>query len=426
MRILLAANASYVPPRGGATRSNLSWMDRLAEAGHGCRILAAPLPRDAGRREQMLEERIDAQPIEVEPGIEVARRGPIAIWAVNDPGRRVRALREQIARFRPDRVLVSSEDLGHALLCEALGSAPGRVVYLAHTAQFLPFGRESWNPHPQGAALAGACAGIVAIGRSMAGYIEDAVGRPATVIHPPIYGAGPFPLYRNFGRGLVTMINPCAVKGISIFLELAERFPAVEFGVVPGWGTTADDRRALGLLANVRVLPNCRDIDEALAATRVLLMPSLWFEGFGLIVMEAMLRGIPVIASGSGGLVEAKEGTGYVIPVRTIARYEAQFDETGMPRTVLPANDIGPWAEALDELLTSREAYEREAARSREAGLRFIAGLDAGRMERYLLGLEPQSAPAHFAAVQSAAESLPPERRALLLKRLRARRRESR
>ena len=59
MRILLAANASYVPPRGGATRSNLSWMDRLAEAGHGCRILAAPLPRDAGRREQMLEERID-------------------------------------------------------------------------------------------------------------------------------------------------------------------------------------------------------------------------------------------------------------------------------------------------------------------------------------------------------------------------------
>ena len=41
MRILLAANASYVPPRGGATRSNLVWLDHLAAAGHECRIVAA-------------------------------------------------------------------------------------------------------------------------------------------------------------------------------------------------------------------------------------------------------------------------------------------------------------------------------------------------------------------------------------------------
>ena len=42
-------------------------------------------------------------------------------------------------------------------------------------------------------------------------------------------------------------------------------------------------------------------------------MPSLWYEGFGLTVMEAMLHGIPVIASDAGGLVEAKHGTAYVI-----------------------------------------------------------------------------------------------------------------
>ncbi len=33
MRILLAANASYVPPRGGATRSNIVWLELLSEAG---------------------------------------------------------------------------------------------------------------------------------------------------------------------------------------------------------------------------------------------------------------------------------------------------------------------------------------------------------------------------------------------------------
>jgi hypothetical protein len=40
MRILLTANASYVPPRGGATRSNLIWLDALAHAGHQCRIVS--------------------------------------------------------------------------------------------------------------------------------------------------------------------------------------------------------------------------------------------------------------------------------------------------------------------------------------------------------------------------------------------------
>ena len=59
-------------------------------------------------------------------------------------------------------------------------------------------------------------------------------------------------------------------------------------------------------LANVTVLETVPGIDEVLSRARLLLMPSLWLEGFGLIAMEAMLRGLPVIASDSGGLVEAK------------------------------------------------------------------------------------------------------------------------
>ena len=39
-----------------------------------------------------------------------------------------------------------------------------------------------------------------------------------------------------------------------------------------------------------------------------------------------MLRGIPVVASDAGGLVEAKLGTDFVIPVRSIEHYEAMFD----------------------------------------------------------------------------------------------------
>ena len=45
-------------------------------------------------------------------------------------------------------------------------------------------------------------------------------------------------------------------------------------------------------LPNVTVLETVPNIDEVLSRARLLLMPSLWLEGFGLIAMEAMLRGL--------------------------------------------------------------------------------------------------------------------------------------
>ena len=162
MRILLTANA-YIPPRGGATRSNLIWLDQLAAAGHQCRIVCGA----SGE------------------GAELRFHDSIAVFAVEDPARRIQVLRQQIREFQPDWVLVSSEDLGHGLLREAQHSAAGRVVYLAHTPQFFPFGPASWNPDPEAAALVAEAAGVVAIGHHMADYIERALGRDAVVIHPP-------------------------------------------------------------------------------------------------------------------------------------------------------------------------------------------------------------------------------------------------
>jgi glycosyltransferase involved in cell wall biosynthesis len=393
MRILLTANASYVPPRGGATRSNLIWLDHLASSGHECRIVCGA----AGE------------------GAELQHHQTIAVMAVEEPARRVRVLRQQIREFAPDWVLVSSEDLGHSLLREAHHSAEGRVVYLAHTPQFYPFGPASWIPDRHAAELVAQSAGIVAIGSHMADYIQRELGRTAVVIHPPIYRPGPFESCADRQNGLVTMINPCAVKGISIFLQVAGRLPACGFGVVPGWGTTAGDRRALDRLPNVQFLPNAPKIDDVLARTRVLLMPSLWYEGFGLIVMESMLRGIPVVASDSGGLREAKRGTGYVIAVHTIDRYQPVFDEHAMPKPVVPDNDAAPWVAAVEELLTDREAYRRESAVSRAMAEQFVSGLDAGDLERFLSSLQPV---AEHHEEQPTIEALSPEKRALLLQRL--------
>jgi len=387
MRILLAASASYVPPRGGATRANLAWLDRLAAAGHQCRVVCAALPDSAGKREQMRQEGVTD--VQARDGVERSVRGSIAVTAVEDPARRVQTLGGEIRAFHPDWVLVSSEDVGHRLLRQAHDAAPGRVVFLAHTPQFLPFGPESWNPDPQAAHLAAQAAAIVVIGRHMASYIREPLGRVASLIHPPIYGAGPWPRLARFEDGLATMINPCAVKGVDLFAALAARLPEVRFGWVPGWGTTSEDRRRLAALPNVEPLPNARTIDDLLARTRVLLMPSLWYEGFGLIVVEAMLRGIPVISSEAGGLLEAKMGTRFAIPTPPVKRYQMVFDDRGMPRPVLPPLDAGPWVEALSTLLADRAVYERESAVSCDRAAQFVAEIDPGALEKLLSDLQP-------------------------------------
>src|SRR4051794_21509012 len=112
MRILLTANASYDPPKGGSTRSNLIWLADLVKQGDQCRVVCEG----------------DADGSAVVDGIDIRR--------VRDLGRRAFVLREHIQEFQPDWVLVSSEDVAHTLLREAFAAAPDRLVYLAHTPQW--------------------------------------------------------------------------------------------------------------------------------------------------------------------------------------------------------------------------------------------------------------------------------------------------
>jgi len=395
MRILLAANATYVPPRGGSTRSNLVWLRALAAAGHECRVVAAA------------EEDATAP---------VWCRGGIEFHSVREPAQRPAALRRQIETWQPDWVLVSSEDVGQVLLRQAFRSAPSRVVYLAHTPQFFPFGPESWHADREAVRLLQGAAAVVVIGRSMAEYVGRHLGRAAAVIHPPMYGPPP---EETACGDAVTMINPCAVKGLSLFLALADRFPCVPFRALRGWGTTAADADALARRPNVTLVEPVGEIGEELDRARLLLMPSLWFEGFGLIVMEAMLRGLPVVSSDSGGLLEAKQGTGYVIPVRPIARYRACFDDRNMPEAVLAEQDPEPWVTAVGQLLGSDEAWRRESAAARSAAASFVARLDAADFERMLHALPPAE-PVEGKA-QGRLDRLSMEQRARLVRTLRGR-----
>src|SRR5205085_4817518 len=140
-----------------------------------------------------------------------------------------------------------------------------------------------------------------------------------------------------------TFVNPCAVKGMAIFLDLADAFPRAAFAAVPSWGTNAEDLAVLRRRANVRMPDLVDDIDVLLARTRVLLVPSVWAEARSRMVVEAMLRGVPVMASNVGGIPEAKMGVPYLLPVNAIARYEARVDTQMVPAAQVPPQDVGPW-----------------------------------------------------------------------------------
>jgi len=68
-------------------------------------------------------------------------------------------------------------------------------------------------------------------------------------------GNGPFANHGAGSDGHVTIINPSAVKGIDIFLQLADAFPETSFAAVPTWSTTPDDVAVLKARRNVKILP---------------------------------------------------------------------------------------------------------------------------------------------------------------------------
>jgi surfactin synthase thioesterase subunit/glycosyltransferase involved in cell wall biosynthesis len=298
-------------------------------------------------------------------------------------------VREAVEEFAPDYVLVSSEDLSHTLLREAHSAARHRLVYLAHTPQWFPFGPESWYPDAEAARLVRDALAVVAIGHSTARYVREHLGREAMVVHPALYGEGPWERFANFDKRTALLINGCTVKGLPIVLDLAARHQNVRFLVLRGWGTTAGDLAAMAAVPNLTVLEPVGRIEEALEQASVLLAPSLWYEGFGLVVTEAMLRGLPVLAADHGGLRDAARDCWRRPAVRPITRWLAEVDDTGMPLAVVEAQPVEEWSAALGELLENRHLYEREAERGRRSAEELAGSVKAEDLEELLLQLRP-------------------------------------
>jgi surfactin synthase thioesterase subunit/glycosyltransferase involved in cell wall biosynthesis len=428
MRILLAQNSLYYPAHGGGDKSNRLLVEALAARGHVCRVMARlSVFGEAEHTEYLVSLAArGVTPQSVADGVVVFQRAGVEVHVVTNvaAGGNLRArFGEQVAAFAPDIILVSTDDPAQLLLEVALVNATARVVYLARATLALPFGPDCAFPSQARTDRIRACDTVVGVSQYVADYIRkyagiDAVHVPISLVEPG-QGPGDWPALGRFDNEFVTFVNPCAVKGIAIFLALADAFPKTAFAAVPIWGTNRQDRAALGARPNVRLLAPVDEIDLLLARTRVLLVPSLWAEARSRIVLEALLRGVPVMAADVGGIPEAMMGVPYLLPVRPIEKYEMRLDEQMVPVAQVPAQDIGPWREALARLLTDRAHYEEIARQSRRAAVEYAKQLDAGQFEKLLMGTKKNVVRVPAPAARPSLESLSPEKRKLLALRLR-------
>jgi glycosyltransferase involved in cell wall biosynthesis len=165
--------------------------------------------------------------------------------------------------------------------------------------------------------------------------------------------------------GCVTFVNPQPTKGLFVFARIAEVMarcrPDIPLLVVEGRSHTAwrlETGIDLGGLPNVKTMPSTGDPREFYAMTKVILMPSLWNESFGLVAAEAMINGIPVLASNRGALPETVGDGGILFDIP-----ECYTPET---RLVPTPQEVEPWVDTTIRLWDDKEFYAQATERARE------------------------------------------------------------
>jgi glycosyltransferase involved in cell wall biosynthesis len=207
---------------------------------------------------------------------------------------------------------------------------------------------------------------VIAISHNAAGEISEVLGYPAERIDVTQLGGrprGPATSEQELRRRLELGDAPVVLsvsarrphKNLPRLLEAFARTHPAAVLVLPGYSTPFEDdltnlAGSLGIERRVRFLGWVSDADlEGLyEAAACFVFPS-FAEGFGLPVLEAMQRSVPVACSNASSLPEVADGA---------ARY---FDPSSVEEIAI----------AVDDLLTDPELAERLAAAGAERAQAF-------------------------------------------------------
>lgn len=371
MRILLISDYAYLA--GGAELMMKRLRDELNRRGHEARLFSTDIAPDGA--ENFADERC----IGTESGLRTLLQTANP-WAARSLARLVREFRPQIAHLRLFLTQLSP------LILPVLATVP-TVYHLAWYRPICPIGTKTLpdgspcrSPYGK-VCLESGCLPLrdwpplmlqmrmfrrwrrhidclVANSDELRSRLEAEGLGPAEVVHNGI-PAGPPPRRGPFRPVIGFAGRLVPTKGAHVLLEafgrVAQELPDARL-ILAGDGPerTSLERaaRARGLEGKVefsgRMAPD--ELADRFREVAVHVVPSLWAEPFGIVAVEAMMRGQPVIASGAGGLAEI-----------------VVHGETGL---LVPPNDPRALAGAMLELLQNPQRALRmgDAAYRRALG----------------------------------------------------------
>jgi N-acetyl-alpha-D-glucosaminyl L-malate synthase BshA len=162
------------------------------------------------------------------------------------------------------------------------------------------------------------------------GIPEERIEVIPNFVDPTLYDRGKLPCHKqaflNDGEKMIVHVsNFRPVKRVRdvvrIFARIAREVPSrlILIGDGPDRPEAADEASQLGVTDRVLFLGKQDSVAELLACADLLLLPSV-NESFGLVALEAMASGVPVIATHAGGLPEVVEPgvTGFLAPVGAV------------------------------------------------------------------------------------------------------------
>jgi glycosyltransferase involved in cell wall biosynthesis len=258
-----------------------------------------------------------------------------------------------LRRFRPDVVLTYGGDPASRGIATMARNAGARAAFWLHNFSYT------------NASAFAECDAVIVPSACSREHYRALLGLNCVAL-PPVIDVNRVLVPRLNGGRYVTFVNPEPNKGIFWFARLAEVLgrarPDIPFLVVEGRGRTNWVGQCGVKLSGVRSIhrmPNTSDPRQFYQLTRLALMPSVWRESFGRVAAEAMLNGIPVLASDRGALPEVVGQGGKCLPIPN--------HHTSESRTAPTKDEVVPWADALLGLWDDLGRYEAASAAAREA-----------------------------------------------------------